>query len=462
MASRVTLQSGILSPLETLGQSIASIAPTAAPAMIVSQVFALSGNGTWLAYLIATLCMALVAANINHFARGSASPGSIYNYTIGVLPPVWTLIGAWSLVIAYVGTATALTGGLTSFANVFLGGVGLPSISPTLLTVLALVGAGALAYHDVNLSARLMLALEILAVAMIVIIVGSTLFGRGFHPDYAQLRLHAVSTGNVRLGLVLAIFSLVGFESATALGDEALNPLRSIPRAVMLTAVCAGLFFTICSYAEIVGFQGETETLDHSLAPLHRLAVKAGLPLLGTLIDVSAVISFFSCALACLTAAARILFDMGRKGDLPLAFGDAHSANRTPHRAVLLATVLAIVPGALLAARGQGGFDINGWVGTVATFGFLIAYTLVSIAAPLYLRSRGQLTIASIVVSCSAVIVMTIAFAGSLFPIPPAPYSWLPYVFLLLLIPGVAYSFTLRSRNARLPVPAAYNSEVLS
>ena len=456
--SKVSLRAGILSPVETFGQSIASVAPTAAPAMIVSQVFALSGNGTWLAYLIATAGLGLVAANINQFARNSASPGSLYNYTTGVLPPFWTLMSAWSLVIAYIGTATALIGGLTSFANVFLLGIGLPSVSPTLLTVVALAAAGALAYRDVSLSARLMLALEVVAVAMIVVIMGSTLFSHGFHPDHGQLQLQGISAGSVRLGLVLAIFSMVGFESATSLGGEARNPLRSIPRAVMLSAVCSGLFFTICSYAEIMGFHGEAETLDHSVAPLHRLAVKAGLPLLGTLIDVSAVISFFSCALACTTAAARILFDMGRKGDLPFAFGNAHHANRTPHRAVLFAILCAMIPGAVLTARGVGGFDINGWVGTVATFGFLVAYIVVSVAAPLYLRSRNQLTPGAVAVSVLAVAVMCVAFAGSVYPVPPAPYNWLPYVFLLLLSAGVAYSFALRSRSARLPVAAAYTA----
>ncbi len=456
MASKINLRSGILSPVETLGQSVASLAPTAAPAMIIGQVFALSGNGTWLAYLVATLGLTLVAANINVFARNSASPGSLYSYTAGVLPSFWTIVSAWSLVIAYICTGIALTGGLIAYANVFLVGSGLPLPSPALLSFIAIAGAGILAYSDVSLSARLMLILEGVAVAVISIIIGATLFHHGFHWDRDQIQLRNVTAGSLRLGLVLSIFSSVGFESATSLGAEARNALKSIPRAVTLTAVCSGLFFTICSYAEVLGFRGEAEALDHSSAPLHLLALKAGLPLLGGLMDVSAVISFFSCTLACLTAAARVFFDMSRKGDIPLSFGDAHTTRRTPHRAVVLATIFTLVPGVLLPLRGIAGFDMNGWLGTVATFGFLSAYVIVCVAAPLYLRSRSQLTFASAAISCAAVLIMANAFAGSLYPAPAAPCLWLPYIFLSLLSAGILYSFVLRYRAARVAIGPSY------
>ncbi len=452
MASKNNLKPGVLSPLETIGQSIANVAPTATPAMIISQVYALSGNGTWLAYLIATVAAALVAANINQFARHSASPGSLYNYTARVMPPLCSISSAWSLVIAYICTATALTGGLTSYANVFLASLGWPTVHPAILTVIAIATAGTLAYRDVTISARLMLTFEAIAIAIILVIAACTLYAHGLTVDSAQLKLQGVTGSSLQLGLVLAIFSFVGFESATALGAEARNPLRSIPRAVMLSAVFAGILFTLCSYVEVLGFRGASQPLSQSTAPLNVLALKAGLPLLGILIDISAVISFFSCALACITAAARVLYDMGQKGDLHQSFGDAHRSNRTPHRAVVFAAACALVPGAVLALRSVPGFDINGWMGTLATFGFLVAYILICIAAPLYLRERGELTSPSIVVSAMAVAVMLFAFAGSLYPVPPSPYSWLPYIFAVLLTAGVGSSFAVRFRSAHAPV----------
>ncbi len=458
MDSQRSLKSEILSPIETLGQSIANVAPTATPAMIIGQVFALSGNGTWLAYAIATIGMCLVAANINQFARSLASPGSLYSYTARVLPRFWGIAGAWSLVIAYICTATALTGGLTSYANVLLLSLHWPAISPVLLTAVAIGAAGALAYRDIVISARLMLTLEAIAAAIIFIIMGQTLYAHGLHPDADQLRLSGVTGGSLRLGLVLAIFSFVGFESATALGAEARHPFRSIPRAVMLSAAAAGIFFTLCSYTEVLGFRGEPTSLDHSLAPLNALAIKAGMPVIGLLIDVSAIICFFSCALACITAAARIIFDMARQGDVPEAFGDAHHANRTPHRAVVFATAAALIPGIFLALRNVPGFDINGWLGTLATFGFLVAYILVCAAAPLYLRSQQKLAANALIISFVAIAVMLVAFAGSLYPVPAAPYSSLPYIFAGLLAMGVACSFAFRIRRSRGSTELPYNA----
>src|SRR5277367_3568445 len=204
-----------------------------------------------------------------------------------------------------------------------------------------------------------------------------------------QLALQGVTAEKLRLGLVLAIFSSVGFESATSLGSEARNPLVTIPRAVKWSAILAGVFFFLCAYSEVLGFRGEAVTLDKSSSPLHILAQKAGFPgWVGTLTDLGAVLSFFSCFLACITAAARVLFLMGRQGAVHSVLGEAHEENRTPHRAVLLSSLAAFLPAGIMTLARIDLLDIFGLAGTVATFGFITVYILVSIAAPLYLRSQ--------------------------------------------------------------------------
>ena len=55
----------------------------------------------------------------------------------------------------------------------------------------------------------------------------------GFHLDKEQLHLRGMTGSGLRLGLVLALFSFVGFESATTLGSEARNPLKTIPRSII-------------------------------------------------------------------------------------------------------------------------------------------------------------------------------------------------------------------------------------
>jgi len=445
------LKPAVLSPSETLAQSVALIAPTCAPVMTVPLVFALAGDGSWLVFIIATVTIVLVAMNINQFARTSCSPGSLYSYIAAHMHPVTGVLAGWALLIAYIGTASAVAAGFAHYANVVLKDLfGFQAI-PVLLTAVCVGVAAWLAYSDVQISARLMLVLQTASVALISLIAFGILFQHGLHFDTDQLTLHGVTPEKLRLGLVLAIFCSVGFESATSLGSEARDPLRSIPRAVKWSAILAGLFFFLCAYTEVLGFRGESQTFDHSAAPLHVLARKTGLPpLAGTFTDLGAVLSFFACGLACITAGARVLFLMGRHGALHSLLGEAHETNQTPHRAVLLCSLAAFLPAGILTMRGLGGFEVYGLLGTLATFGFVTAYILVSAAAPIFLRSQGRLTVQAIGVSVLAVIAMGAALLGSLYPVPPPPYSVLPYLYVGLLLGGLAWSVILNVRSPAL------------
>ncbi len=433
------LKSEVLSRWETLGQSVANIAPTGTPAVVIPLVFASAGNGTWLAYAIALVGILFVASSINQFAKRSASPGSIYTYIATGLGPTWALVIGWSLLIAYIGCASSVTTGFTNYANVFLKTVSGHELPPVIWIAVSVLGAWFVAFKDIKLSTRLMLTLEFASVALILVVVGLTLARTGFHLDIAQFSLKGVTPTNLLLGLVLAIFSFTGFESATALGSEAKRPLTNIPRAVLQSAIIVGLLFIVASYSEVLGFIGNGVTLDKSDAPLHVLATAAGLPVLGPLIDLGAVVSFFACVLASINAGARILFLLGRHGVFHSSLGDAHETNKTPHNALTFAAVVAFVPAAVLSLRGYGQFDIYGWIGTIATFGFIVAYIGVSVAAPIYLYRRKELRLQDAVVSALGVIFIGIALVGSVYPAPPPPLNYLPYIFLGLLLAGVAW-----------------------
>src|ERR1700761_882344 len=84
------LRPNALSPLETLAQSVSTIAPSTTPQLTIPLVFVLAGQGTALAYLIAMGLMVLVGLCIASFARESSSPGSLYVYTRRSLPPIFS------------------------------------------------------------------------------------------------------------------------------------------------------------------------------------------------------------------------------------------------------------------------------------------------------------------------------------------------------------------------------------
>ena len=438
-----------LSPLETLAQSISSVAPTAGPTVLISLVFASAGNGTWLSYVLATVALFFVALNVSTFASHSASPGSLYAYSTSVLRGPVGELSAWALLLAYIATASAVIGGFVSYVSLLLLSAWRIQAPPVLL---ALVGCGLatyLAFRDVKISARLMLWFEALSVSLISFVMVITLVRSGLHWDAQQFTLKGATFTGVRTGLILAIFSFVGFESATTLGGEAKNPLRTIPRAVILTAILAGLFFTVCAYAEVLGFREAHENLATADAPLQVLADRGHMSYLGPLIDIGAITSFFACALSCITAAARVALSMSHKGLAPKRLRRVHHRNETPGVAVLVTGAASFVAPALLFANRATGFDVNGWMGSLATYGFISAYLLVSIAMPLHLHKHGRLTPGSSIVSGIAALFMILAFAGSIYPWPAAPYSWLLILFLAYLCCGFLYSVAAARTAAR-------------
>ena len=443
------LRHNVLSPLETLSQSISAIAPTTSPALTIPAVFALAGNGTWLAYVLACAATLLMALCIARFARNSASPGALYQFAADLLPPLGSRTAGWALLLAYIATGASVVGGFLNYARVLL-----PWAHAVPSSVICLIATGAaafFAYRDVQASARLMLCIEAASVSMIVLVVAALLLRNGPHIDAPQLHLHNVTPAGVRLGVVLALFSFAGFESATTLGSEARNPLRTIPRAVIQSAILAGLFFLTCAYAETLGFRQIGQNLGASQAPFRPLSALAHLPIFGLLIDIGAFVSMFACTLACITAAARVLLKMARDGLVHAHLGRAHARNETPHLAVLASAFAVLLLSVGLAARGAGGADIYAWMGSLAVYGFITAYFLVAAALPFYLRRRGQLTPAALALAIAGALAMLLAMAGTLYPVPTqAPYNYLPYLYLAYLLAGLAwFALAPRRRNDR-------------
>jgi amino acid transporter len=441
------LRPACLSTVEVLAQSIANIAPTATPALIIPLVFASAGNGTWLVYVIATVGLILVGLNINRFAERSASAGSLFAFATEALRPELAGIAGWALFLAYLFTAASVPLAFANYAGVVFGlsGPGSALVLASLCTTLSFW----IAYRDVQLSTKAMLGLELVSVGLIALLAAVVLARVGLHPDLSQLSLKGVTPQGLRLGLVLAVFSYVGFESATALGDEARDPLRTIPRSVIASVAAVGLFFVLMSYVEVQGFQGAAVGLDKSTAPLAELANRARLPWVGFATSVGAMVSFFACCLASINAGARVLFAMARGGLLHARAGAAHAQNATPHVAVTLTAMLVLLIPAGVVLSGATVLDAYAYLGTLATFGFLVDYILISLAVPGYLRRQGRLRGRDVVVSAAAALFMVLPLVGSVYPVPAPPYDRLPYLFLLLLALGAIWRLPmLRGKTA--------------
>jgi amino acid transporter len=137
--------------METLAQSISTIAPTATPVATIPLVCALAGNGTWLAYVLATTAILLVAWCVGRFARYSSSPGS---YASMILPPWLGTTAAWSLLLACVATGASVIGGFYQYANVLLRETTGHAGSTVLLATIVTVASMWIAWRDVKISPR--------------------------------------------------------------------------------------------------------------------------------------------------------------------------------------------------------------------------------------------------------------------------------------------------------------------
>jgi amino acid transporter len=445
--TRTELRKDCLSFTEIIAQSVANIAPTATPVMNLALVFASAGKGTWLAYLLATIGLMLVGININQFAKRSATPGSMYVYISKGLGATSGFLSGWCLIFAYIFTAIAVLAGLSNYSLVLLQGVGI-ALPPFVPILVFSIIVWFFAYRDIQLSTRMMLFMEMGSMILILALGAVILFKRQTFVDISQLAVKGMTFDNLKAGLILAVFSFVGYESATALGTEAKNPKKFIPRAVLLSPLISGVFFMVCSYFVILGWQGITDPLEKSAAPLNDLSVSVGLPFLGIVTSVCAVVSFFACALACVNAAARVMFTMGRHNIFHASLGKAHATNETPHHSVSASSAIMFLVSAVMLISGVGVMDIYNYTGTLATFGFLVVYLLISIAAPVYLKSIKALKPVNLLVSILSIAFVALPIVGSVVPLPDPPMDKLPFYFLGFMVVGILWFLWVRSRNS--------------
>jgi amino acid transporter len=428
------LRNESLSSLETLAQSISGACPTLTPFVTVPLVYTLAGNGTWLAYILATAGIFLVAWCISRFARYSSSPGSLYSYAAMILPPWLAAAAAWSLLLAYIMGSASNIGAFYYFANAMVQNATGHVLSTVLLATIFTIPPVWMAWRDVKISARAMLVMEAVSVTAVVAVMALVLFRHGLQGDPNQVHVRGVTASGFRQGLVLALYSFVGFEAATALGSEARNPLKTIPRAVILTAVLGGVFFTACAYTEVLGFGMSGKDLGTADVPMHVLAGIGGVPVLGLLIDLGALVSLFAGTLACLTAAARVLLQMSHNGLTHGSLRATHARNETPTGATVVTGLAAFLPAAFLAAKGTSGLDVYGWLGMMAVYGFVVSYGLVCFALPGYLRDHhGVVNAATRTIPFVACFAMVFALVANFYPVPQGAYGKLPFIYLAYL-----------------------------
>jgi len=179
---------------------------------------------------------------------------------------------------------------------------------------------------------------------------------RNFFSDAGDVvKPHGISY--IFIQACIAILILVGFESVTSMGEEAKNPKKHIPWAIILSlAIQGGICYLIEYFA--AGYflnPGYTMTTAASAtAPIGDMMKLTGAWLFGSAAGgewfmrieaLTVFLALIGTTLACLNTGARVTYAMGRDDEVPSHFGMLHGSNLTPHRAIFTLIGISIVVG---------------------------------------------------------------------------------------------------------------------
>jgi amino acid transporter len=444
------LRHGILNLGDALAQSIAllSLALGVGTATSAAAIYA-AGATPW-AYLVAGVGCLCLASVIVRFTRRMASAGGVYTYIARGLHPQGGFIGGWLYGSAFaVGISFVLAIGSVTMSALLTNHTGWHPGWFTCFIIL-LAGLVILAFFDIRISTRLQLVVAaagvgaILLLAIIVLAKGGD-SGVSLQPLNPE---NLPSTHGLFLAVVFAFTGFIGFEAAAVLGEEAAEPRRAIPRAILTAAVVAVVWYVFVTWTMSLGFGvNNSAKWAQDVAPLDTLATRYSGTWLSVLVDLAVISSAFIAALAGIHLTARTFFAMGRERGLPRAFAWTHPRFRTPWVGIALALVITFVLNLTLGRHwnspAPNPFTYIQFMALTATLAILVVYILVALSGMLYFwQTRGRQSIAynwtlDVVLPLGAIAICGYTIYKSIHPLPPSPMKYGPWVALVWLAIGV-------------------------
>jgi len=325
-----------LGPAAIGAQAVSTVGLTLTAVINIPAAAAVAGRATWIAYAIALVAIALVSETLVLFRHQPAGAAGIAGYVEqGLGQPIGRL-ACWALLLGYGATLLACLAFLGFYLEALLSRLG--------LCVLVFRHGGAAA-------------------------------------DLSAINPLGDSSTQVRAGLMIAVLSSIGFESAANLGDEALDPERSVPQALRTAVLVAGGLFLVWSVVLTEGLNWLPAASRFGLDPISSLAEQLGRPGAGAWIRIGAFLCLFGTSLGCLTALTRVTYQLAQERVLPANLQALHPRWGTPATALNASCWPLVVLGmALLHHRFSANriYDLLGGFGVLA---FLLVYGLVAVAA---------------------------------------------------------------------------------
>ncbi|MGC4109874.1 MAG: APC family permease [Nocardioides sp.] len=439
-----------LSVWQAVGLSIALMAPSMAANINPQGTASLVGRATPLAFFLAAVAVLLIAYVFVRLCQYYRHAGSVYVFAGATLGAPAGAIAGLALFGTYVFYALVTSSAAGIFGAAFLDIIGVwnnqPERAGFVVGFVALALALFLAVVPARRAASVLLSVEGITVALILVVSLVVLVRILAHntPNDATFTMKVfsvpsgTSSSTLFLGIVFGLLSFAGFEAASTLGEETHEPQRDIPRAILWTAIFGGIYFTVVTAIETMGFGTGDKGVAAFIASgsgkgaLGELGSSYIGNWVGDLITLGAAVSAFGCCLACVVGASRLLFAIVRDLAPGHPLGRT-GTNDTPAASAVVVAVLVFVIGLICAtAFGAKPFDTFFWSGTIGTLILLVAYVLATFGCIKLIwidKKMPHVPTWEIVIPILALCMLGYTIYRNVFPISHVnPTRWFPIV----------------------------------
>jgi amino acid transporter len=307
--------------------------------------------------------------------------------------------------------------------------------------------AGVLTYRSVSLSANFSAAVSFVGIVCLAVIGVAIIAQGGANGD--SVTLEPFTTGGVpfstvAFGVAFAFVGFAGFESAAVLGEEADNPTRAIPRAIIMGLVISGVVVTFSTYVQVIGFPDVTSLIT-DVSPLQTLSAEyVGGSVTGKILTAAGLLSSFGALVSSINATGRMIFSFARDGIVPQKLAYTHPRHGTPVAA--FAVVLVISAVATLCFMGSTPIEVFTDLSHTGSVAILVTYLMTIVAAMVRFRSPVTMSILAVGVPAIAYVLYR-----QLWPVAAYPakfFIWAGVAWVLLVVIWVLVSPPLRARLA--------------
>ena len=426
-----------------LMQSIAQIAPAVGILTTLAFNTREAGIAAPSAYLLAFLLAFLAAYSLAQLGRHLPSAGGFFTYVSYTVGPRSGILVGW----LYACVVSILPGGLSVFTAYVLQvemqlhfGLALPwpLVAASALCVVAVIG-----YRGIKVSGKFLTVLSIMEMLVLVALAisGVSRPGPGGVSFAGLLPPAAAASHGYFLAVVLSIFAFTGWEGAAAIAEEARNPRKAVPRAIICSVMVLGAYYVFCSWGIQLGW-GTDEVAKLAQGdenPAFIVAQRLWGP--GWVLVLLALLnSCLAVCIACTVDSSRNWYAMSRAGVIPPWFGSIHARYRTPHHAVLVQLGAALLTGlglGWLATPEQAFFTL----GTLGTIIYVIVYSMGNLGVMrLFLgRMRGEFNVlVHVIFPLASTLSLFLVLYLSFVPLPDPPVSYAPLIAAAMLVAGIA------------------------